>query len=232
MMRTLSRSSNKRMSVPATTITFYQRRFDSPQYLLGAGFVLGLLVFCVWLWAQPDRDRRPLRARGNGEIVAGTSEVGAGGVLSGITGASGRGGNFIASGDAESSFFEGQGEDGESASDAEASVEDAYAAGEDDVAADSMAVGEDVGAPPPMEEGAALTDGLLDAAPRPAPIADPDAGPPGAPLLPYYVEIEVAPGQVQQLQLNAESPEHALAILRDFRGDPRILRGPSTTPLP
>jgi hypothetical protein len=220
------------MSAPATTITFYPRLFDSPHYLLGAGFVLGLLVFCAWLWTQPDRDHGPVRARGNGEIVAGTGEVGAGGVLSGITGASGRGGNFITSGDADSSFFEGENAGEESAPDAEASVEEAYAAGEDDVAADSMAVGEDVGAPPPMEEGAALTDGLLDPAPRPAPVADPDAGPPGAPLLPYYVEVEVAPGQVQQLQLNAESPEHALSILRDFRGDPRVLRGPSTTPLP
>ena len=219
------------MSVPATTLTFYPRRFDSPHFLLGVGFVLGLLVFCAWLWSQPDRDRRQVRARGNGEIVAGTGEVGAGGVLSGITGASGRGGNFISSGEPESSFFE-EGEGELSAPDAEASVEEAYAAGEDDFAADSMAVGEDVGAPPPMEEGAALTDGLLDDAPRPAPIADPDAGPPGAPLLPYYVEVEVAPGQVQLLQLNAESPEHALAILRDFRGDPRVLRGPSTAPLP
>jgi hypothetical protein len=34
------------------------------------------------------------------------------------------------------------------------------------------------------------------------------------------------------LQLNAESPEHALAILRDFRGNPRVLRGPSPEPLP
>jgi hypothetical protein len=220
------------MSAPATTITFHPRLFDSPHYLLGAGFVLGLLVFCAWLWSQPDHHRGPVRARGNGEIVAGTGEVGAGGVLGGITGASGRSGNFITSGDAESSFFEGEDAGEESAPDAEASLEDAYAAGEDDAAADSMAVGEDVGAPPPMEEGAALTDGLLDAAPRPAQLADPDAGPPGAPLLPYYVEVEVAPGQVQQLQLNAESPEHALAILRDFRGDPRVLRGPSTTPLP
>jgi len=199
--------------------------------LLGAGFIAGLLLFCAWLWTQPDHDRRAVRARGNGEIVSGTGEAGAGGVLSGITGESGRGVGMIASDDRESSFFEQEGEGEESPLDADASVEDAYAAGEDD-AADRMAVGENVGAPPAMEEGAALTDSLLDQAPAPAPFAEPDAGPPGAPLLPYYVEVEVAPGQVQQLQLNAESPEHALAILRDFRGDPRVLRGPSTTPLP
>jgi len=219
------------MSVPTTSIIFYPRRLDSPQVLLGAGFLAGLLLFCVWLWTQPDRGRHPIRARGNGEIVSGTLEAGAGGVLSGITGASGRGGDFVTSGDEESSFFEQEGEGEESDLDAEASMDEAYAAGEDD-AADRMAVGKNVGAPPPMEEGAALTDGLLDDAPAAAPVAEPDAGPPGAPLLPYYVEVEVAPGQVQQLQLNAESPEHALEILRDFRGDPRVLRGPSTSPLP
>jgi hypothetical protein len=220
------------MSVPATTIRFYPRHLDSPQFLLGVGFVLGVLVFCAWLWSQPHRERGPVRARGNGEIVAGTGEAGASGVLSGITGESGRGGSLVGSNDNDNSFFEQEGEGEESELDADASVDDAYAAGEDDAAADSMAVGENVGAPPPMEEGAALTDGLLDQAPAGAPPAPYDAGPPGAPLLPYFVEIEVAPGQVQQLQLNAESPEHALAILRDFRGDPRVLRGPSTTPLP
>ena len=59
----------------------------------------------------------------------------------------------------------------------------------------------------------------------------PPAAPP-ATLMSWYVEVEVAPGQVQMLQLNAESPEHALAILREFRGNPRVLRGPSPEPLP
>jgi hypothetical protein len=230
MMRTLSRRPNE-MSVPATTIYFHPRRLDSPRFLLGVGFLAGLLLFCAWMWRQPDHDRHAVRARGNGEIVSGTGEAGAGGVLSDITGDAARSAGTVASGEPESSFFEQEGEGDESALDAEASVEDAYAAGEDD-AVDRMAVGENVGAPPAMEEGAALTDGLLDEAPAPAPFAGPDTGPPGAPLLPYYVEVEVAPGQVQLLQLNAESPEHALAILRDFRGDPRVLRGPSTSPLP
>jgi hypothetical protein len=229
MIRTLSRSPNA-MSVPATTITFYPlRRYDSPQTFLGAGFVAGLLLFCAWLWSQPDNDRHAPRPRGNGEIAAGVAGPGAGGVLNGITGAGGRGADFISSGDAGSSFFAEAGEGDEAASDAQESVDEAYLAGESDVDGDSMAVGEDVGAPPPMEEGAALTDRLLDT--PPATLADPDAGPPGAPLLPYFVEVEIAPGQVQQLQLNAESPEHALQILRDFRGDPRVLRGPSTEPL-
>ena len=221
------------MSVPATTLSFYPlRRYDSPRFFLGAGFVAGLLLFCVWLWTLPDHDRRTLRARGNGAVVAGAVEPGASGVLSGITGESARGGNFITSeGDGDSAFFS-EASDEESGLDAQASLEDAYAAGENDLDGDSMAVGEDVGAPPPMEEGAALTDRLLDTPPTAvAPEAYAEAGPPGAPLLTYFVEVEIAPGQVQMLQLNAESPEHARAILRDFRGDPRVLRGPSTEPL-
>jgi hypothetical protein len=221
------------MSVPTTTISFYPlRRYDSPQTFLGAGFVAGLLLFCAWLWSLPDSDRHLPRARGNGQVASGVAEPGAGGVLSGITGAGGRGGSSITSADQDSEFFAEEGADAESELDSQASVEDAYAAGESDFGDDRMAVGEDVGAPPPMEEGAALTDRLLDAPPAtPGPGAYADAGPPGAPLLPYYVEVEIAPGQVQLLQLNAESPEHARAILRDFRGDPRVLRGPSTEPL-
>ena len=221
------------MSVP-TSLTFYPlHRYDSPRVFLGAGFVAGLLLFCIWLWTLPDHDRRTLRARGNGAVVAGAVDPGASGVLSGITGESARGGNFITSeGDGDSAFFS-EASDEESGLDAQASLEDAYAAGESDLDGDSMAVGEDVGAPPPMEEGAALTDRLLDTPPTAlAPEAYADAGPPGAPLLTYFVEVEIAPGQVQMLQLNAESPEHALAILRDFRGNPRVLRGPSPEPLP
>ena len=222
------------MSVPSTTITFHPlRRFDSPQHLLGAGFLAGLLVFCVWLWSQPDEDRRTVRARGNGAVSTSAAEAGAGGVLGGITAAGGRRGNFISSsGEDDSAFLGEEAADEQSELQAEASIDEAYAAGESDFDPNRMAIGEDVGAPPPMEEGAALTDRLLDAPPSPmAPAFDPAAGPPGAPLLPYFVEVEIAPGQVQLLQLNAESPEHALAILRDFRGDPRVLRGPSTEPL-
>jgi hypothetical protein len=107
-----------------------------------------------------------------------------------------------------------------------------------DQTADSMAVAPEVGAPPNAE--GALTDSLLG---PPPPDAAQDAPPPdeapSAPNAPgdaslrtWFVEVEVAPGVVQMLQLNAESPEHALAILRDFRGNPRVLRGPSPEPLP
>jgi hypothetical protein len=164
-----------------------------------------------------------------------------GGVLSGITGDASHGSQSItSSGDDSSSFFDEQNVDtGSADAEAEASVDDAYAAGDADASGttgDNMAVGENVGAPP-AEDGAALTDSLLDSPAAPAavagapPVAAGAGSAPGAPLQAYYVEVEVAPGDVQILQLNAESPEHARAILRDFRGDPRILRGPSTEPL-
>jgi hypothetical protein len=209
------------MSVPATRFGFDTiRRFDGPGYFLAGGFVAGLLCFLVWLGMRPDAAGGPLRARG-GEAQAASALAAPGkGVLTAITGQDNRGGADVASG-----FF-GEADAGDEAgSDDGSASEDAYAAGE----SDSMAIGEDVGAPVQAEEGAALTDGLLDA-PRAAADAAP-ASAPGAPLLPYYVEIEVAPGQTQVLQLNAESAEHARIILRDFRGDPRVLRGPTTEPL-
>ena len=99
--------------------------------------------------------------------------------------------------------------------------------------ADAMAIGPDVGAVPTPE--GALTDSLLDppgAAPPEAQAGEMAPNAPGEYLRAWFVEVELAPGEVQMLQLNAESPEHALAILREFRGNPRVLRGPSPEPLP
>lgn len=205
------------MSVPATILSFQRlRRFDGPEFFLGAGFLAGLLAFLVWLAMLPDDGRRSLRARGaanaTGDAIAAPGQ----GVLSGITGESGRGGRAaIVSGDDPAFFDEEQPAEDEQLM-SEGDIDSDYANQE----TDSMAVGEDVGAPVQLEEGAALADSLLDA-----------GSAPGAPLLPYFVEVEVAPGQVQVLQLNAESPDHARVILRDFRGDPRILRGPALDPI-
>lgn len=199
------------------------RRYDGPGYFLGGGFVAGLLLFLAWLSMRPDQDRQSLHAReGNGGDPGALVAPGRG-VLGGITGAgaAGRPGAAISSTDS--------GVPGEGAEAGEEGVADQSADGFQ-ADADSMAVGEDVGADARMDEGAALTDSLL-GPPANAPEAAAGASAPGAPLLPYYVEVEVAPGQVQILQLNAESPEHARAILRDFRGDPRVLRGPTTEPL-
>ncbi len=55
---------------------------------------------------------------------------------------------------------------------------------------------------------------------------------PPPPLQTYYVEIMSGPNVSEQLELEASSPEHALRILRDFRGNPRVVNGPSSQPLP
>ncbi|OGT59698.1 MAG: hypothetical protein A3E01_04345 [Gammaproteobacteria bacterium RIFCSPHIGHO2_12_FULL_63_22] len=73
---------------------------------------------------------------------------------------------------------------------------------------------------PPMTDEEAIAGGLLGS----------DAPPP--PLQTYYVEVMRGPDASELLELEASSPEHALRILRDFRGNPRVVRGPSAQPLP
>jgi len=219
------------MSVPATTFFNIEklRRHDGPALFLGGGFLAGLLIFLLWLSAQPDDGKKARRARGNGGGGANGMEAPGRGVLDDITGdlrpgapaAKERGDSFFY-GEADADAEAPAGEEGEGELAIDERFDPAYVQD-----ADAMAVGEDVGATP--DEQGALTDSLLD--PVAAPPADAGSAP-GAALSSWYVEVEVAPGQVQMLQLNAESPEHALAILRDFRGNPRVLRGPSPEPLP
>lgn len=73
---------------------------------------------------------------------------------------------------------------------------------------------------PPTTDEAAIAGGLLGS----------DSPPP--PLNTYYVEVMRGPDVSEILELEASSPEHALSILRDFRGNPRVVRGPSPQPLP
>ena len=224
------------MSVPATQLFNIEklRRYNGPGVFLGAGFLLGLLVFAIWLHGRPDDGKHALRARGNGVVGMEAPDGGNGGVLDDITGelragsagALQRNDDFFTSeADEESEGEEGATEEGALANDPR--FDSTYVQD-----ADAMAVGEDVGETPTPE--GALTDSLLGPPPGAPDAAPSDMAPsaPGDALRPWFVEVEVAPGQVQMLQLNAESPEHAMAILRDFRGDPRVLRGPSPEPLP
>ena len=48
----------------------------------------------------------------------------------------------------------------------------------------------------------------------------------------WYVEVARGPGVSEILEIDAPGPEQALDVLRDFRGNPRVLRGPSPQPLP
>jgi len=223
------------MPVASTTLFNIQRlrRYNGPLWFLGYGAVAGLLLFVLWYAHLPSHGREAVHAAGNGVVGAGAPAAQGDGVLGGITGELRAGAASDEGGD--SSFF-----DSEADADAAAAAQDENAqAGADPDAglsqdADAMAVGPDVGAVPAQE--GALTDSLLDSPNNPAPpAAQADQNAPSAPgdnLRPFFVEVEVAPGQVQMLQLNAESPEHALQILRDYRGDPRVLRGPSPEPLP
>jgi hypothetical protein len=225
------------MSVPATTFFNIEklRRYDGPGWFLGGGFLVGLVFFMVWLHARPDEGRHALRARGNGVVGMNAPDADAGGVLGDITGGELRPGAasvstrdddfFSSESDADAEAQADISEDGTLATDQrfdQSVVQDP----------DAMAVGEDVGVPPSAE--GALTDSLLGPPPgaEAAPAGEVAPPAPSANLRSWYVEVEVAPGVVQMLQLNAESPEHALAILRDFRGNPRVVRGPSPEPLP
>jgi len=179
---------------------------------------------------RPDQGRPDVRAQGNGAVAGNGLEAPGGGVLGGITGEPRAGAE---QGDSRNDdFFDAQAN-----ADSEAAAQDESTAATDEENpdanlsqdADAMAVGPDAGEQASAE--GALTDSLL--GPPAQPEAQAGAAAPGDNnLRPWFVEVEVAPGQVQMLQLNAESPEHALAILRDFRGNPRVLRGPSPDPLP
>jgi hypothetical protein len=90
--------------------------------------------------------------------------------------------------------------------------------------------------PAPMEGEGAGSDAAE------APISDEDAiagallSPEGGegtpPLQTWYVEVARGPGVSEILEISAPSPEQALVVLRDFRGNPRVLRGPSLQPFP
>ena len=78
----------------------------------------------------------------------------------------------------------------------------------------------DVVTPPSDEE--AIAGGLL----------GPDDAAAAPRMQTWYVEVARGPGVTEVLEIEAPTPEQALGVIRDFRGNPRVLRGPSTQPLP
>jgi hypothetical protein len=78
----------------------------------------------------------------------------------------------------------------------------------------------DVATPPSDEQ--AIAGGLL----------GPEDGPAAPKMQTWYVEVARGPGVTEVLEIEAPTPEQALGVIRDFRGNPRVLRGPSTQPLP
>ncbi len=76
-------------------------------------------------------------------------------------------------------------------------------------------------APPPSDE-AAIAGGLL----------GPEDSAAAPKMQTWFVEVARGPGVTEVLEIEAPTPEQALGVIRDFRGNPRVLRGPSTQPLP
>ena len=195
-------------------------KYQAQGRLFAAGLLAGLLLFLAWWAFQPPLGVRVgARATATGAQTSEQAIGDGGGVLDGITGAP---------------------EPGHG--DAAASVDDADAGGDDTATTEGSAPGldadgnplpvdgdadaafaDDQGAPPP---GAAQADAQADAqAGSPPPPGD------AVTLVPFYVEVERGPGVSEVLRIDALSPDQALGILRDYRGNPRVLRGPSTQPL-
>jgi hypothetical protein len=63
-------------------------------------------------------------------------------------------------------------------------------------------------------------------------LLSPEGGEGRPALQTWYVEVARGPGVSEILEVDAPSAEQALVVLRDFRGNPRVLRGPSPQPLP
>lgn len=78
----------------------------------------------------------------------------------------------------------------------------------------------DVVTPPTDEE--AIAGGLL----------GPEDGAAAPKMQTWYVEVARGPGVTEVLEIEAPTPDQALGVIRDFRGNPRVLRGPSAQPLP
>lgn len=78
----------------------------------------------------------------------------------------------------------------------------------------------DVVTPPTDEQ--AIAGGLL----------GPEDGATAPRMQTWYVEVARGPGVTEVLEIEAPTPEQALGVIRDFRGNPRVLRGPSNQPLP
>ena len=187
------------------------RRFDAlgeyrePVLFLGAGFLAGLLLFLSWWGMLPARNHstpRPATTVGTAQATVSPTD----GVLSGITGAS----------DTQQAAVVEPG-------DANQIPGDPAAQSSGSPSADPSAVGAN---DPTAVNGSnhAAADGALDPS---VPARDQGDGE----MRTYYVEVMREPGVSELLEVNAQSVEHALAILRDFRGNPRIIRGPSAQPL-
>jgi hypothetical protein len=176
--------------------------------LVAVGFLAGFALFLLWWAFQPAVGVRPgVDAATAGAAATQPAIGGTHGVLDDITGAPGPMRGEVREEPPE--------DEGASTSFEDVDVpEDEVAPPDDATLAGTMP---EEGMPPPDETGD---------------VAMPMPAAPEAPALrPWYVEVEAADGVAEQLRVEATSAEQAMAILRDYRGDPRVLRGPSPQPL-
>ncbi len=185
-------------------------KYQEPGRFVVAGMVVGLLLFLAWWAFQPSLGAHAGIDATAGDGLSAEPAIGDGsGVLDGITGAPepGRSVAEIGPGDATGDGVD----DGSAGVDPDASPE----------ATDGSLASPDAHYSSPMEANAGPSDAQGSAMPPAARVT----------LVPFYVEVDRGQGVSEVLRIDAVSPEQALAILRDYRGDPPVLRGPSTQPL-
>ena len=188
------------------------KKYRGPGLFFGGGFLAGLLLFLVWLAFLPSADQALLASQPAATASAAQKPLPADeGILSGITGDPEAGQRIVAV---------DQGDDAEVSADG---------AGADEVVDAAIAEpgdGSEVNAPQVISDEQAIADGLLNAPSQVRAGAMPEPE-----LQTYYVEVMRGPGVSEIVEVNAESAEHARSIIRDYRGNPRIIHGPSTRPL-
>lgn len=89
----------------------------------------------------------------------------------------------------------------------------------------------------PVEGGSSEGPDAVDAPPTDeqaiaGALLSPEGGEGKPALQTWYVEVARGPGVSEILEIDAPSADQALVVLRDFRGNPRVLRGPSPQPFP
>lgn len=179
-------------------------KYQEPGRMIALGMVAGLLLFLGWWAFQPPLGLKPGVDPEDVGREGASAAVGDGdGVLDDITGAP-RPGRVSAS--------------------ATPSIEAGVMPGEDVVPEDELSRDAPFeGESPP--DVAMPGEEYMPSDAMPMPQEE------GVALEAFYLEVESGPGVSEMLRIDATSPEQALQILREFRGDPRVLNGPSRQPL-
>lgn len=187
-------------------------RDREPGAFFGGGLLAGILVFLVWFAFLPSHGKPAADAPAGGNLVPAQHPLGANGeILSSITGGPELGQPGYVAG-APSQDRPSELSDG-------ALLQDGGIPGQ---------FGEQYSVEPSVAGGFAPDEVPLEAH---AEVDGVPVGEAAVQLQSWYVEVLRDGNQAEVLEVNAESPEHALEIVRDYRGNPRVLRGPSVQPL-